>query len=439
MIKKTILMLLVLVGGVMQIQATDYIVAGAPEIANGISWSNNSETNKMQEITSGVYYLKVTSASLNTSGEYGFKIVESGKWTNSNCELFDSENDGNYNIKVTYEGVYDIVYILNTNSKKCDVFATPMLRSNIMNSGNGNWDWAYDTSSDFTQDDTDVLKWYYDIPSNSITADQNYFCIFTKLNSREFYPTISESVSFATEYSGDFGYDRGNRSWEFDKPTYSFSKIRLTLVYDFSSMSFKVTPDAFVSPTFKNDYATFSVNAPLNLEAANGFTAYYADANSLATNKVIMSKLTGIIAANTGLFLEKGTGDISVPVAASGEGKDYSNSNLLKHGGVSVTSDDNTYRYGFQTQAAGVGFYKITGSAIEVPADKAYLEIAASEVGNAPSLSIEIDGETTGIKLINWEDVDANNDGQIYDLQGRRVYQPTTGIYIKNGKKVIVK
>ena len=111
--------------------------------------------------------------------------------------------------------------------------------------------------------------------------------------------------------------------------------------------------------------------------------------------------------------------------------------NYLKAGGISVTSDASYNRYGFQTQGSDMGFYKISGNAVAVPENKAYLELPATVA--APSLSIELDGETTGIKVINWEDVDANNDGQVYDLQGRRVYQPTTGIFIKNGKKVIVK
>jgi hypothetical protein len=31
------------------------------------------------------------------------------------------------------------------------------------------------------------------------------------------------------------------------------------------------------------------------------------------------------------------------------------------------------------------------------------------------------------------------NDGNIYDLQGRRVTKPTKGLFVVNGKKVVVK
>ena len=48
------------------------------------------------------------------------------------------------------------------------------------------------------------------------------------------------------------------------------------------------------------------------------------------------------------------------------------------------------------------------------------------------------DGETTGIIPIRTENGSTNAEG-IYDLQGRKVTQPTKGIFIQNGRKVIIK
>jgi hypothetical protein len=45
--------------------------------------------------------------------------------------------------------------------------------------------------------------------------------------------------------------------------------------------------------------------------------------------------------------------------------------------------------------------------------------------------------ETTGISIISNSQPTA--DDMYYDLQGRRVSHPTTGVYILNGKKIIVK
>ena len=50
------------------------------------------------------------------------------------------------------------------------------------------------------------------------------------------------------------------------------------------------------------------------------------------------------------------------------------------------------------------------------------------------------DGEATGIIPIRLENGTATTDGMTFDLQGRKVAQPTQkGIYIQNGKKAIIK
>lgn len=47
------------------------------------------------------------------------------------------------------------------------------------------------------------------------------------------------------------------------------------------------------------------------------------------------------------------------------------------------------------------------------------------------------EGETTGINAVS-SSAD-KTDAEWYDLSGRRVAQPAKGIYVKNGRKVIVK
>ena len=49
--------------------------------------------------------------------------------------------------------------------------------------------------------------------------------------------------------------------------------------------------------------------------------------------------------------------------------------------------------------------------------------------------TIKISTSATGIKEVS----DSTSDGYIYDLQGRRVANPTHGLYIINGKKHLIK
>jgi hypothetical protein len=79
-----------------------------------------------------------------------------------------------------------------------------------------------------------------------------------------------------------------------------------------------------------------------------------------------------------------------------------------------------------------VGFYKWTGSALA--SGKVYLP--ASEVAGARDF-IGFD-ETTGITNIN-SDAKTLFNGDFFNLAGQRVAQPTKGLYIVNGKKVVIK
>jgi len=69
-------------------------------------------------------------------------------------------------------------------------------------------------------------------------------------------------------------------------------------------------------------------------------------------------------------------------------------------------------------------------------AGKCWIELVPSSEAHARRLVIVHEGTTTGINAVN---AAANMDGNIYDLSGRRVMQPTKGLYIIGGKKVVVK
>ena len=89
-------------------------------------------------------------------------------------------------------------------------------------------------------------------------------------------------------------------------------------------------------------------------------------------------------------------------------------------------------------------FHKVTSNnpSVTVPAYRAYISYNSHE--GAKRLSIVFDGETTGI----YGTTDGVTDGAVYNLQGQRVAdrlddsvrrQIPTGVYIVNGRKVIVK
>ena len=85
----------------------------------------------------------------------------------------------------------------------------------------------------------------------------------------------------------------------------------------------------------------------------------------------------------------------------------------------------------------GGDFWYSTGQS-NIKAFRGYFEfvdVLASLETAASNAKIVFRGETTGIKGVTVET--ANDD--MYDLQGRRIVNPDKGVYIKNGKKVVVK
>ena len=70
-------------------------------------------------------------------------------------------------------------------------------------------------------------------------------------------------------------------------------------------------------------------------------------------------------------------------------------------------------------------------------AGKCWIELVPSSEAHARRLAIVHEGETTGINAVS--SAAAKMDGEWYSLDGRRVAQPTKGLFIVNGKKVVVK
>ena len=101
----------------------------------------------------------------------------------------------------------------------------------------------------------------------------------------------------------------------------------------------------------------------------------------------------------------------------------------------------------------GLGFYlsgsnSSNGTSLKATPGKAYLQISENEAKDPSSAALArsfVFGggiETTGIEGITIMGTDVQRHGTIegiFDLQGRKISNPTKGIYIKNNKKVIIK
>ena len=167
----------------------------------------------------------------------------------------------------------------------------------------------------------------------------------------------------------------------------------------------------------------YSTTAPSGLKA---YIAYVED------GKVKLEEVTKV-PANTAVVLyadvEEAT---SYTLSTTAEDTEDVDANQLHISDGTVTGDGSTIYVLANKTSHGVGFYKFKKDST-VPAGKVYLRNPSV---SAPEFFGFGDG-TTGIDEVRSNTEEVRSD--YHDLQGRRVAQPTKGLYIVNGKKVIIK
>ncbi len=180
--------------------------------------------------------------------------------------------------------------------------------------------------------------------------------------------------------------------------------------------------EAKFTKTMNADYGTmvipFDAELPSDVEAFNitgneGDVLTTAEAEAIEANKPVMLK---------------GSGEVSF-TASNAEidatAKGVQTCGLLS-GVYAATAVPTENTYVLQKQGEDVNFYKAI-SGLTVNPFRAYLTAAAG----AARLTFDFN-EATGIKTVKTTD-----GAEVYNLQGVRVANPTKGLYIVNGKKVI--
>lgn len=181
------------------------------------------------------------------------------------------------------------------------------------------------------------------------------------------------------------------------------------------------TKEITISPV---GYATYCSSAALDFTGITTLTAYTA---SVEDNVIKFNKVEGKVPANTGLLVSGET--TNVPVCASADPVE----NLLVGVTTETVKDANTI-FVLMNGSKGIGFYK-NSNAFTLRANSAYLP--AEAVGTAGARTfIGFDDETTGIAEMNTQKEDVK---RMFDLQGRKVTKAAKGLYIVDGRKVVVK
>ena len=206
----------------------------------------------------------------------------------------------------------------------------------------------------------------------------------------------------------------------------------------------------FKAPTaFTATNATFSktVNAagastmvlPFAVDALpTGVEAYKLTA--VAGEKATASPVSSIDANQPVLLNKAGNYDFtatSATIGATGDDPVNGDGSILY--GVYASQYVPANSYVLQNGNDGLGFYKVAAeNTININPFRAYLTAPAAGARSYIGFDLD-DDELTGIKMVQHEGAKAEGADTCYDLSGRRVAQPTKGLYIVNGKKYVVK
>ena len=190
-------------------------------------------------------------------------------------------------------------------------------------------------------------------------------------------------------------------------------------------------------------YATFSSTYPVDIANAtpSGLKAYKATSATTASIHMeeVTSAVEGMTGSNkTGLVLV-GTPNTTyyIPIATT-SGSEPSGNLLFgwnsSWGNLGVA--DSGTNFVLSVQSGNVVWAPVLSDEAPLATGQAGLW-ADVEISEARGLRMVFDDETTGIS--NLTPTLSEGEGAVYNLSGQRVEKPAKGLYIKNGKKVVIK
>lgn len=295
---------------------------------------------------------------------------------------------------------------------------------------------------------SEVLSSY----SLKFTKEGEYYHISTMYNNTQFYLTDNNSSNPI------FTNSQGNKSlW----------KVHFLDEDHVGEHAFGVAPDSRMYQNGKY-YTTLYTTFPYKM--LDGIKAYYLDIMrkdeiyNEKSKKITFLEADNedkIIPKNMAVILEcSGTspeGNRLLPIVdknnSIGEGKYVTDKNNPLKGALVIGGNltgaeaaakrhlNQDYVYVYSAKNGHVSFYTWTGNKV-IPNNKVYLAVTkdfegeSSSDGNAAKGYTFVWGTTTGIDNTA---VKVEEDGAIYNLQGSKVTNPSAGVYIKNGKKFVVK
>ena len=253
-------------------------------------------------------------------------------------------------------------------------------------------------------------KWYLSVGSGNYLNSGNKI-LTTSDSKTAFEISIVSDDATISDGTYDLQCNPNNGNGRF--ACYSSTQKPIQIYRQVAAASFDVT---IGEAGWRSMVSAKSVTMPVGVEA------YIVTGES--TDKLTLTKVDRVV-KNTPVLLKGAEGNHTLTVVD--DDTPYAETNLLK---ISTETVGGNGVYVLANKGEGVGFYKWNGGLLG--AGRVYVEAPA-----AARDFLGFDDETTGV--VSVAKPQTTNTAEYYDLQGRKVAQPTKGLYIVNGKKVVIK
>ena len=413
--KKIITLLLVLTGMVCTASADDYL-PGSWYVVDD-KWPCD-ETNKFSYVD-GVGTLTLSLAAETT---YSFKFNNGGTWignggemTSSNCIGWVFDVDNNAQITTTIAG--DYTFIVKWPGSKPFLSVIYPVGSHIIHFEKPeNWGstinihrWIYQSDN---SNSLNLTSWPGIVLSENANNSGYYDYAFTDSYNKIIF---NDGTSQTGDLDIDFSYPEYWVTKDGDTKTTApegwVGYTRSVTAGNFGTICLPFAATVTGATVFK---ITGQVKTDSNLSAIN-----LESVDELEAGKAYIFNATGatLTATYSGTYTAASAG--------------YGMMGNLSANAVTVPQDN--YVVGTDNK-----LHKVTGDGVTVGQNKAYITLDEIKVVGARAMNfISFDDEATGINSVNRETV--NNNGEYFNLAGQRVAQPTKGLYIVNGKKIVIR
>lgn len=272
----------------------------------------------------------------------------------------------------------------------------------------------------FTVPETAVYRLSYAVCSNNLNADRQFFVSAgdEEIVNKVVRWSVNDVIKKGTITEAAMTFNEGT--------VIKVKKTDTNIILDYILLEKVTSEDVAVSAVkFATYVPVINVVAPANVKV------YTAKVNEAKSAVVLTEVPAGsVIAKGTPVLVGAEAGSYTFE-ASAGEATTVADNDLKA--ATADTKGDGSTIYALVEQDGKAVFAPLK-EGVAVSVGHAYLELPAASATRF--YSIQFGGETTGINEVN---AAAKADGAYYTLQGVKTSKAAKGVYIHNGKKVVIK